>query len=368
MSTLLAAKLALGGRLAPGWAEVEGALLSGIGHGDPPRAPDQRLDGVLAPGLFDRQVNGGAGFEVTDGPDALDAIDALQLAHGVTSYLPTLVSPVDGSALDALAARVDDPGSPVAGVHLEGPFLSPEHAGMHPVDRLRVPADGVPDWIEHPAVRLVTIAPELPGALELIERLAGRGITVSLGHSGAPADVARAGIDAGARMVTHVFNAMGPLHHRAPGLAGVALVDERVRVGVIPDGRHVDPVVLELVRRCAGDRVALVTDATPAAGAGAGRFSMAGVQIDEEGRTTDGRLAGSVLTLDAAVRGWVAATEATLADALLAAAEPALPSGLANLVLLDDRGGVQRVMRRGLWLDRDTGRCPNGASTPDSQG
>jgi hypothetical protein len=126
------------------------------------------------------------------------------------------------------------------------------------VDRLRVPADGVPDWVEHPAVRMVTIAPELPGALALIERLAGRRITVSLGHSGATAQVARTAIDAGARMVTHVFNAMGPLHHRAPGLAGVALVDERVRVGVIPDARHVDPIVLELVRRCAGDRVALV--------------------------------------------------------------------------------------------------------------
>jgi N-acetylglucosamine-6-phosphate deacetylase len=368
VSTLFAALLALGGRLAPGWAEVDGEVLTGIAHGDPPRAPDEHLDGVLAPGLFDRQVNGGAGFEVTDGPDALDAIDALQLAHGVTSYLPTLVSPVVGSALDVLATRVGDPASPVAGVHLEGPFLSPEHAGMHPVDRLRVPADGVPDWVEHPAVRMVTIAPELPGALALIERLAGRGITVSLGHSGATAQVARTAIDAGARMVTHVFNAMGPLHHRAPGLAGVALVDERVRVGVIPDARHVDPIVLELVRRCAGDRVALVTDATPAAGAGPGRFSMAGVAIDGDGRTADGRLAGSVLTLDAAVRGWVAATEATLASALFAAAESATSGAPANLVVLDDRGAVQRVMRHGVWLDRDADGCPDGASTPDSQG
>jgi N-acetylglucosamine-6-phosphate deacetylase len=350
---ILVAQLALGGRLAPGWAEVEGELLVDVAHGEPPRTADDRLDGVLAPGLFDMQVNGGAGFEVTDGLEALDAIDALQLAHGVTSYLPTLVSPVDGSALDALATRVDDPMSPVAGVHLEGPFLSPEHAGMHPLQRLRVPADGVPDWIEHPAVRLVTIAPELPGALDLIARLAARGITVSLGHSGASADVARAAVDAGARMVTHVFNAMGPLYHRAPGLAGVALLDERVRVGVIPDARHVDPLVLELVRRCAGERVALVTDATPAAGAGPGRFSMAGLAIDGDGRTTDGRLAGSVLTLDAAVRGWVAATEATLASALFAAAEPAAPGAPANLVVLDDRGAVLRVMHRGRWLDRD---------------
>jgi N-acetylglucosamine-6-phosphate deacetylase len=347
---IIAAQLALGGVLGPGWAEIDGDKLAGIGHGDPPGAPDASLDGVLAPGLCDLQVNGGAGFEVTGGSAALDAIDALQLAHGVTSYLPTLVSPADGSALNSLAARAADPGSPVTGVHLEGPFLSPEHPGMHPVERLRVPADGVPDWVEHPVVRLVTIAPELPGALELIERLAGQGVVVSLGHSGASADVAREAIDAGASMVTHVFNAMEPLHHRAPGLAGVALVDERVRVGVIPDGRHVDPIVLELVRRSAGSRVVLVSDATPAAGAPAGRYSMAGVTIDGEGRTVDGRLAGSVLTLDAGVRSWVASTGATLAEGLAAASSAPEPGGAADLVLFDDGGEVRRVMRRGRWL------------------
>ena len=355
MSLLLAAQLALGGRVAPGWAEIEGDRLAGIGHGDPPRAPDQRLDGVLAPGLCDLQVNGAAGFEVGDGPAALDAIDALLLAHGVTSYLPTLVSPVDGSALEELGARAADPASPVAGVHLEGPFLSPAHAGMHPPQRLRSPADGVPDWFEHPAVRLVTIAPELPGALELIGQLAARGVTVSLGHSGADADVARAAIDAGARMVTHVFNAMGPMHHRAPGLVGVALTDERVRVGVISDERHVDPVVLEVVRRCTDRRVVLVTDATPAAGAGAGSFTMAGVPIDGAGRTPDGRLAGSVLTLDEGVRRFASATGATLAEALFAASEATgLATGCtagapADLVLLGDRCDVRAVLRGGRW-------------------
>jgi N-acetylglucosamine-6-phosphate deacetylase len=143
---------------------------------------------------------------------------------------------------------------------------------------------------------------------------------------------------------------MGPLHHRAPGLAGVALVDERVRVGVIPDGRHVDPIVLELVRRSAGSRVVLVSDATPAAGAPAGRYSMAGVTIDGEGRTVDGRLAGSILTLDAGVRSWLASTGATLADALAAASSAPEPGGAADLVLFDDGGEVRRVMRRGRWL------------------
>ena len=368
MSLLLAADLALGGEIAPGWVEVDGAVVAGIAHGPAPREPDERPDGVLAPGLCDLQVNGAAGHEVTAGAEALDAIDALQLAHGITSYLPTLVSADDATAeraLDELGARAADPGSPVAGVHLEGPFLSPEHPGMHPVERLRSPADGVPGWIEHPAVRLVTLAPELPGAVDLIARLTQRGIAVALGHSGAGADIARAAVDAGARLVTHVFNAMAPLHHRAPGLAGVALTDERLWVGVIADGRHVDPVALELVRRTVGARAVLVTDATPAAGAPAGRYEMAGVAIergaDGSARTLDGHLAGSTLTLDDALRDWHELTAATQADSVFAASEaPAAAVGLptatsargpADLVLLDpDSGSLRRVMRAGSWL------------------
>jgi N-acetylglucosamine-6-phosphate deacetylase len=312
-------------------------------------------------------VNGAGGCEVTDGSSALDRIDAIQLAHGVTSYLPTLVSPDDGtaqSALDEIACRVSDPGSPVAGVHVEGPFLNPKHAGMHPRSRLRSPADGLPAWLDHPALRLVTLAPELRGAIELIARLRARGVAVALGHSDADAATAGAAIDAGASMVTHVFNAMAPLLHRAPGLAGVALVHPCVRVAVIADGHHVDPLVLELIRRTAGSRTVLVTDATPAAACPPGRYSMAGVSIERAGdgpaRLLDGRLAGSTLTLDAAVRNWSVMTEASLAQALAAASEaPAAAIGLqaelrtgapADLVLFSLEGEVQRVMRRGHWL------------------
>lgn len=363
---ILAGQLALGGRLARGWVEIAGEAIGASGHGVPPRDADESVEGTLAPGLCDLQVNGGAGVEVTDGEAALDAIDALQLAHGVTSYLPTLVSPDDATAervLAALARRVRDPGSPVAGVHVEGPFLSQEHAGMHPPARLRLPAAGVPDWLDDPAVRLVTIAPELQGALDLIARLASRGVTVSLGHSGATLEQARAGFEAGATMVTHIFNAMAPLHHREPGLAGAALVDERVRVCVIADGRHVHPVVLDLIRRAAGERVVLVSDATPAAGAPAGRFQMAGVtierRVDGAALTPDGRLAGSTLTLDEAVPTWISATDASLGDAWLAAAETAAtavglraalrPGSAADLVELDAAGSVRRVMLRGRW-------------------
>jgi N-acetylglucosamine-6-phosphate deacetylase len=165
-------------------------------------------------------------------------------------------------------------------------------------------------------------------------------------------------------VVTHVFNAMAPLLQRAPGLAGVALVDPRLWVSVIADGHHVDPLVLELIRRAAGTRIVLVTDSTPAAASPPGSFEMAGVAIervaDGPARTRDGRLAGSALTLDAAARNWSAMTEASLAEALTAASEaPAAAIGLspglragapADLLLLDSYGRVLRVMRRGRWL------------------
>ena len=167
MNLMLAGRLARGGALADGWVEVEGERIAATGSGAPPRPPDERHDGIVAPGLFDLQVNGAGGHEVTAGAAALDAIDAIQLAHGVTSYLPTVVSADDTVAervVAELAERTADPASPVAGIHLEGPFLSGEHAGMHPVGRLRSPADGVPAYYSSPAVRLVTLAPELPGA------------------------------------------------------------------------------------------------------------------------------------------------------------------------------------------------------------
>jgi N-acetylglucosamine-6-phosphate deacetylase len=364
---LLSGALAARGALTQGWLEIEREQVVAAGAGRPPRAADYAHDGSISAGLCDLQVNGAGGREVTDGSSALDRIDAIQLAHGVTSYLPTLVSPDDetaGSALAEIADRVADPGSPVAGVHAEGPFLNPNRAGMHPRSRLRSPAEGVPVWLDHPALRLVTLAPELPGAIELIAHLHARGVVVALGHSDADAVTARAAVDAGASMVTHVFNAMAPLLHRAPGLAGVALVDPRVWVAVIADGHHVDPLVLELTRRAAASRLVLVTDSTPAAASPAGRYEMAGVAIesaaDGPAFTVDGRLAGSTLTLEAAVRNWSAMTEGSPAQALAAASEaPAAaigrPAGLrpgapADLVLLSSDGEVQRVMRRGRWL------------------
>lgn len=366
---ILAGDIARGGAVGGGWVEVADGRIVACGDGRPPRAPDEVAGGLLAPGLVDLQVNGAAGVEVTGGHGALDRIEAALLAHGVTSYLPTLVTAPDAelaAAAAVLAERVADPASPAAGIHVEGPFLARAHAGVHRTELLRAPADGPPPEIySSPAVRLVTLAPELPGALELIADLRGRGVAVSLGHSGAGAETAAAAFAAGASMVTHLFNAMGPLHHRAPGLAGAALADPAVALGLIADGHHVDPLLLRIVARAAGSRVVLVSDASPAAAAPAGaRVTLGGVPVVvEDGappRTPVGVLAGSAILLDDAVRVWAREAGAGLPAALAAASEtpahvlgmppPLTPGGPADLVEVDADGRVVRTMRRGRWL------------------
>jgi N-acetylglucosamine-6-phosphate deacetylase len=276
---------------------------------------------------------------VTGGPAALDRLDARMLAHGVTSWLPTVITTDDATAarvVAEIAERAADPASAIEGAHLEGPFLNPAYRGVHAAEHLRAPADGVPEVYASGAVRLVTLAPELPGALALVGELRRRGVAVALGHSGADAATARAALDAGARLVTHLFNAMAPLHHREPGPAGVALADPRAVLCVIADGRHVDPLVLRIVRRASGRRVVLVSDA---AGPGVRDRAV---------------LSGTAITLDEAVRGWAALAGASLPEALAAAgARPARLLGLgrhADLILLSEDGVVQRVMRRGRWV------------------
>jgi N-acetylglucosamine-6-phosphate deacetylase len=346
---LLAGRLVRAGRAAPGWIEVAGERIAGAGWGRPPRRPDERHDGLIARGLVDVQVNGAGDDEVTGGPAALARIDALLLARGVTSWLPTIVSTDDETAARAvaeIAERAADPRAAIEGAHLEGPFLSAARAGAHRPAFLRARVDEMPAAYASRAVRLVTIAPELPGALDLIAALRARGVVVALGHSDADAATATRALDAGARLVTHVFNAMAPLHHREPGLAGVALTDRRARVGVIADGRHVDPLVLRLIRRAAGRRVVLVSDASGAA--------LAGTPLDAEAMTEAGVMAGTTLTLDEAVRRWTRFTGAPAAEALTAAsARPARLLGLdafADVVLLGDDGAAQRVLRRGRWV------------------
>ncbi|MGI8595299.1 MAG: N-acetylglucosamine-6-phosphate deacetylase, partial [Solirubrobacteraceae bacterium] len=323
-------------------------------------------DGFVAPGLCDLQVNGAAGRSVTQEGPAVAELEHRLLEVGVTSYLPTLVtSPPDlrVEAVERLAGRVDDRRSPAVGIHLEGPLLNPRMRRVHDERWLEEAVERLPDGFEHEAVRLVTLAPEVPGGRGAIRLLAGRGQTVSLGHSAATAAQAFAAAEAGARAVTHLFNAMAPLHHRDPGLAGAALADERLAPMVIADGVHVDPVVLALVHRAAGERVVLVSDASSAAGAPEGTHRMQGIPIERRGDVvTDaqGSLAGSAVLLDRIVSRWREATRCTAADAWAAASErPAAlvgaASGLApgrpaSLVLLDHDLAVRRVMLRGRWV------------------
>jgi N-acetylglucosamine-6-phosphate deacetylase len=369
VGTLIAGTLAIGGELHDGWVEVDGREIVACARGEaPPREPDVDHPGVVAPGFVDLQVNGVGGHDTAGGPEDLDAIDDALLQHGVTTYVAVIASPDAEMAervMPELERRTGDLRSPLVGVHFEGPYLSREYIGAHPPERVVPVPRHVPEWMRSPALAVVTIAPELPGAVALIADLDRLGVLVSLGHSGATAWETRAATDAGARMVTHIFNAMTPIHHRETRLPGAALTDERLKISILSDNVHVAAPALELVRRAAGDRVVLVSDATPGAAAPPGRYTMSGVEIErhEDGsvRTLDGRLAGSALTLDAHTRLWASLTSATLGEAIHAATE--VPGSLigrsarldqgapADLVLLDRRTAeVVRVMRRGEWV------------------
>ena len=338
-------RLLLEGRLAPGvvvFAEgrilevLEGAAVS------PDRLPALVVDAaVISPGLIDLQINGGFGFEVGADASALRALAARLPATGVTAFLPTLVSQPAARyppALDAFAAARDAPGATPLGLHLEGPWLSAAHAGAHDRDAIEAATPALIDAaVARGSVRLVTLAPERPGALALIQRLRAQGIVVSLGHTDASFEELTAGIDAGASMVTHLYNAMAPFGHRAPGAVGAALTDPRVVTSLIADGIHVHAAALRLARAAKGrEGLVLVTDAVAPMGLGPGRFALGEQAIVSDGaaarlvadRTT---LAGSTLTLDQAIRSFARLTGAPFEEALhLATLVPARLLGLAS--------------------------------------
>ncbi|MGH9084114.1 MAG: N-acetylglucosamine-6-phosphate deacetylase [Acidimicrobiales bacterium] len=302
-----------------------------IAPGEPSDGAD-RLDGsglLAVPGFVDVQCNGGYGIDLASEPERLWELGARLPRSGVTAWLPTIVSSPPGTIERALAALAAGPppgwvGAVPLGLHLEGPFLAPSRRGAHPEGLLRPPsADEVAGWTCASGVAMVTLAPELEAATAVIEALVAGGVVVSLGHSDATADQVTAAVDAGATGVTHLFNAMAPLHHRAPGLAGVALADDRLHVGLIADGIHVDRTVVRAAQRALGDRLVLVTDAVAAMGMPTGRHALgdARVVVGEDGvRLPDGTLAGSDLTMDRAVRNLVDLTGCPPATALSAAA------------------------------------------------
>jgi N-acetylglucosamine-6-phosphate deacetylase len=293
---------------------------------------------MVVPGFVDLQCNGAGGVDLTAEPERLAEVAALLPRWGVTAWLPTIVSSPDSArrrALDALAnlapkaaaerGRLGQDagvGAVPLGLHFEGPFLAPGRRRAHAAEHLRRPDPTLfEEWSRKAGVALVTLAPELPSATDLVRTLVEREVVVALGHSSATVVQARAAIDAGASYVTHLFNAMDPLHHREPGLVGTALSDRRVRVGLIADGVHVHPTVVELVARLLGPRLTLVTDAVAALGASEGPVTLGDVAAttrDGTVRTADGTLAGSVLSLDQAVRNLMTFAEVRLAEAVRA--------------------------------------------------
>ena len=362
--------------LAPGWLLLSGDRILEVGEGRPPRAPDLDLGDVsVAPGFVDLHVHGGGGASFDIGTaDAADVVATAHLAHGTTSMAASLVTDIPARMADAvkeLALLVQD--GRLAGIHLEGPWLSPRRSGAHQPGALAEPAPGAVESLlaaGDGAVRMVTLAPELAGGIEAVRQISAAGVVAAVGHTDATYDQTCAAIEAGARLGTHLFNAMRPLHHREPGPVG-ALLDAPVDVELIADGVHLHPAVLRTAFATKPGRALLVTDAMAAAGAPDGDYRLGPMAIEvREGvaRLADGSgsgaIAGSTLTMDAALRFAVRTAGLPLLDVVHAASTtPARAWGLtdvgaleagrrADLVVLDDRLEVVRVMRAGTWVAR----------------
>lgn len=335
-------------------------------------------DSVLSPGFVDIHIHGGAGHDVMEAdPAGLPAVEQLLAKHGVTSYFPTTVTaPIDQtlSALDRLAAAIEQAeaaersnsrrAQPL-GIHLEGPFISHARRGVHPSQNLLPPTLEMFErfWqASRGHIRVMTIAPELEGARDVIAEAARRGLCVSMGHSDADLNSARAGVAAGARHATHAFNAMRPLHHREPGIIGEMLTDSQLSADIIADGIHLDPTIVKLFLQAKGpDGAVLVTDATAATGMPDGRYRLGSFDVEvKDGKClAEGKLAGSVLTMDRAVRNVMQFAQLELQAALrLATLNPAQVAGLpsrgkleasseADIVVLSPNGEVRSTIVHG---------------------
>jgi len=297
---------------------------------------------TLAPAFFDVHIHGAAGHDVMEAtPPALDAVSRFLAARGTGTYLATTVTaPLDATlrSLAALAQIISKPAVPgrarPLGIHLEGPFLSHKKRGVQPAEHLLAPDIGTFDRMFDAAeghARLMTIAPELPGAAALAEHATKRGVRVSVGHSNATAAETLAAIEAGAVSATHTFNAMRALDHREPGILGIVLTSDQLYSELICDGVHTTPEIVRLWWKAKGpERAILVTDAMSAAGMPDGEYQLGGfaVQVDNGRAMARGVLAGSVLTLDRALKNFVAFTGASVNQGLrLLTANPAAMTG-----------------------------------------
>jgi N-acetylglucosamine-6-phosphate deacetylase len=317
------------GALVRGDVELADGRIAAVGVGDAGR-------GIAAPGFVEVHIHGFAGvdFATADEDGYRRAAEAL-LETGVTSFRPSFITAPE----DELVASLEGV-SRGLGAHLEGPFISVDRLGMHPAAARRDPDVALLErLLAAGPVAHMTLAPELPGAPELIDLLVARGITVACGHTNATAEEAYAAFDRGAKHVTHLFNAMRPFTHRDPGIAGAALARDDVTVELILDGNHLSDEAVQLALRSAPGRIALVTDASAAARMGDGDWKMGSVDVfvrDGAARLADGTLAGSVLTMPDAIRDFVR-IGARVEHALHAASRRSLAPGMvADVVVLDE--------------------------------
>ncbi|MFT4295954.1 MAG: N-acetylglucosamine-6-phosphate deacetylase [Micropruina sp.] len=363
--------------LAPGWLEVTGSVVTALGSGTPAGVPEHALGAVtVVPGFVDMHTHGGGSgaFPEASAESSLASRD-LHRRHGTTSMIASLVSAHPDELLRqvaVLAEQVQD--GLLAGIHLEGPWLSSQRCGAHEPSALRDPDRAEIDRVfaaGKGTIRMVTIAPELHRAVPAIRRMVDAGAVAAIGHTNATYAETRAGIEAGARAATHLFNAMRPLHHREPGPITALIEDPRVTVELINDGVHLHPALYRNVTNWVGpDRVALITDAMAAAGMSDGAYTLGALDVD----VTDGvarvagtnTIAGSTATMDLVFRNAVLGSGLERDAALQLAVQqaclnPARAMGLdvagltvggpADLVVLDDDLRVDAVLHRGTWVD-----------------
>jgi N-acetylglucosamine-6-phosphate deacetylase len=333
-------------------------------------------NGVIAPGFLDLHIHGNAGYDVMDeAAEALPVIERSLARHGVTSYFPTTVTaPMDTTlhSLERLADAIekrepegsesDHRGRAIPlGIHLEGPFISHARRGVHAPENLLAPTLALFEqfWqASRGRIRMMTIAPELDSAPEVIAEASRRRVCVSLGHSDADFAATERGIAAGARHATHTFNAMRPLDHRSPGILGAVLTDGRMSADIIADGVHLDPTIARLVAHAKGpEQLVLITDATSATGMPDGRYHLGSLAVEvRDGKCmAEGKLAGSILTMDVAIRNLARFAEWDLAQAVAAASQnPARVAQIAtkgalavgadaDFVVLNAQGEVLRT-------------------------
>jgi len=304
-------------------------------------------DKYIAPGYIDIHVHGGGGSDVMDGD--YEAINQIAITHshfGTTSFLPTTMTMSKDKIIRSLrsiceAVKKGTAGAEILGIHMEGPYINPEKKGAQKEEDIK--KISIEEFLEFNQasgnlIRLVTIAPEMPGAIGLIKYLYKQGIIASAGHTNATYAQVQAGIQAGLSHVTHTFNAMRELHHREPGVVGAALISPELTVEVIADGIHIHPVVIKiLIKAREGEKIVLITDAMKAAGLKEGTYDLGGQEVTVnkgQARLKDGTLAGSVLTMDKAVKNMVSKVGVPLPKAIqMASFNPARSIGI------DDKKG-----------------------------